>query len=425
VNRLRPRTRAAHAVLPGGLAATAVRLPTVPLAEVRLRLPVPVTGPRQAAAAEALAETLLGPASATTQRLARQGCYAVAAADQDHLCVAATLPAAALPTLLAETAAALTGPPPRPDRVAAVITALAAGARAGAEDPEAVCTGAALRLAYGERSPYAHEWCAPGLLADLEPEDVTAALARVSLGGGSAVIVGDIDPDEALALLACSFGGLGHPAGAPRGLPPLPPRPRNLALHRPGAAQSTVRRVAVLPPEARTAPGWRVADLAFGGRPASRLARALREDRGYAYIARSRLVRRPRAADLRVIADVSAAATADSLAVLEETTRALAHGLGGEERAAAGRFAANSLLMSRGGQCDLAAVLTEELCLGRSWEDIERDPRRLREVTPGEAGEATAVLATARWHCALLTDLDRVDPASLPPLAGEGWTVAC
>ncbi|MGP4000268.1 M16 family metallopeptidase [Streptomyces sp. 8N706] len=405
----------------GGIAATAVRLSTVPLVEVRLRLPMPMPGPRAVAAAEVAAEVLFGHTAPTGRALVRHGGYLVAAADQDHLCVAATAPAAALATLLREIGAALAGRAADEAAVRSVTRELAAASRASEDDPDVLATAVALRSAYGATSAYAYEWPGPALLSALEPEEVRAVCAGITVTGASAAVVGDIDPRTAVALVERFLAGVGGPSLPDRALPPAPSGPRNVALHRPGATQTTLRRVLVLPPDDGGLAAWRVCDLVFGGQPSSRLARSLREENGYAYIARSRLVRRLRRADLRVIADVGLPVTAPALTLLDEVTRGMADRVTDAERTAAGGFAATALMMSRGGQSDLAGLLSQELGLGRDWEAVDRDVRLLADVDGEELDRVARELAQGSWHTALVGDLDRIGGGGLPPLGGAGW----
>ncbi|MDQ1007699.1 zinc protease [Streptomyces sp. V4I23] len=407
-----------------GLAAAAVRLDTVPLVEVRLRLPVPVPDPHSAAATEVAAEMLFGPEAPVTRSLARLGCYVVAVADQDALCVAATGPAAALPELLSGIGAAVARPPTGAAVVASAIRSLAEQSRAADDDPETVATRAVLAAAYGSGSPYAHELPASDLAASVRPEEVRELCGRITTAGGSVVVVGDLDPSHAVESVVRHLDGLGGPPVPPAPLPPVPASGVNLAVHRPGARQTTLRRVLVLPPRARDSAAWRVCDLLFGGQPSSRLAHRLREENGYAYIARSRLVRRPRRADLRVVADVGAAVTGAALAALDDVTRRMADGVGEDEHTAAGAFAATSLLMSHGGQSDLAGVLTQELGLGRGADDVEGDVTALTAVTRDEVECTARELALGAWHTVLVGDLDGIGRHTLPAVGGADWIVA-
>lgn len=407
----------------GGLAAVAVRLDTVPLVEVRLTLPVPVSDPHSAAATEVAAELLFGPGAPVTRSLVRLGCYVVADADQDALCIAATGPAAALPELLSKIGSAVARPPTDAAVVTSAIRSLAEQSRAADDDPEAVATRALLEAAYGSGSPYAHELPTSDLTASVRPEEVRALCGRITTAGGSVVVVGDVDPSRAVESVVRHFDGLGGPPAAPAPLPPVPTSGVNLAVHRPGARQTTLRRVLVLPSRARDSAAWRVCDLLFGGQPSSRLAHRLREENGYAYIARSRLVRRPRRADLRVVADVGVDVTGAALAALDEVTRHMADGVGEDEHTEAGAFAAASLLMSHGGQSDLAGVLTQELGLGRGPDDVEGDITALTAVTRDEVERTARELALGAWHTVLVGDLDVIGVRTLPAVGGAGWLV--
>ncbi|WP_316752655.1 insulinase family protein [Streptomyces herbicida] len=419
-----------HTADAGGFTAHAVRLATVPLVEVRLRLPMPMPGPRGVAAAEVAAEVLFGHAAPARAESARRGGYLVAAADQDHLCVAATAPAAALAALLREIGSAIDRPAPGRDAVRAAIHDLSEAGRAGADDSDVVATATALRSAYGDASPYAYEWPGPELIGTLSPDEVLAGCSGITTAGGSIAIVGDVVPQDAVGLVEQFLGHLGR---APVPVPALPPAvtgSRNIAVHRPGAAQTTLRRVLVVPHDRRgtgratDGAAWRVCDLVFGGQPSSRLARTLREDHGYAYIARSRLVRRPRATDLRIITDVGLSVTAEAVTLLDEVTRSMAEGVTDTERTVAGDFAAGAVVMSHGGQSDLAGLLSQELGLGRAAHAVDDDVSLLAGVTPCALDASARQLAAGHWHTVLVSDLDRIDGGTLPALGGAGWTVA-
>lgn len=109
------------------------------------------------------------------------------------------------------------------------------------------------------------------------------------------VIAGDLEVDEAVALLEEAFGEWApHPVPEREyGAAPGRVQPEVVLVHRPGAPQAEVRAGHLLP--AGAIEDWTaltVANQVLGGSSSARLFRTLREERGYTYGASSNVARR-------------------------------------------------------------------------------------------------------------------------------------
>jgi len=134
----------------------------------------------------------------------------------------------------------------------------------------------------------------PTTVAGLTPADVKGWHARhLAPAGARLLLVGDLRPAAARALVERVFGAWRTPAGAPAAPAALPPAPaeglRVLVVDRPGAAQTVVRFLA--PGVAFGHPdraALHALNTVLGGSFTSRLNTNLREDKGYTYGAGSR-----------------------------------------------------------------------------------------------------------------------------------------
>ncbi len=163
--------------------------------------------------------------------------------------------------------------------------------------------------------------------AQLDRSRVAEAYARnYRPGNATLLVVGDVTPDEALALLEPRLGGW-----APRDVPPLPVAAavpaagRSFVLvDKPGAAQSVIRIGNV--GASRNTPDYyalQVLNTLLGGSFTSRLNRNLRETHGYTYGAGSTFEMRRLAGPFRASASVATAVTSDSIVQFLKELRAV------------------------------------------------------------------------------------------------------
>ncbi len=150
---------------------------------------------------------------------------------------------------------------------------------------------------FGEGHPYAQPFSGSGTkesLAALTRDELVAFHETYFKPGNSAVVVvGDLDLDQAVEAVSKAFGKWAPGASPAPEVPAVPAYsgPRIVVIDKPGAEQSYI--VGGYPGLPRQDPGYQafqVANTAFGGQFASRINLNLREDKGYTYGVRSRMM---------------------------------------------------------------------------------------------------------------------------------------
>ncbi|WP_369170882.1 M16 family metallopeptidase [Streptomyces sp. R28] len=405
-------------VLPGGLRVVAARAPSVPMVELRMRVPLPeaAEGP---AVAQVLADTLFADAEGADDLLGRAGATLGAGVDGGRLSVSASMTAAAFPEVLDLVARALAGaahPDPACEHAVRRLTAQLGPLRA---QPRVLAQDALRRHCYGPD--------VPSLLPDEQAlAAVTAERVRrlhdqgMHSRGAFLVLVGDLDPSAAAdhAAIALSAwpgrrwqGGPGtaappppqqspsplpqqSPSPLPQPSPPPPPRrmrPAGVAVvDRPGAVQSQIMLVA--PGLPRADPGFAALSLAncvLGGFFSSRLTVAVREERGLAY--RIDAVLDELLDEELVFLDADTRTGATEAAVRQmraELLRLAEQPPSGAETDAAREFFTGMTALGAASQAGLAGALVNLLQYGLSPDWLRTFPQRLAEVTLGEVARA-------------------------------------
>ena len=150
---------------------------------------------------------------------------------------------------------------------------------------------------FGEGHPYSQPFSGSGTreaLAALTPADLAAFHSTYYHPGNSAVVVvGDLDLDQAVAAVSKAFGDWAA-GDSPATEVPAPESytgPRMIVIDKPGAQQSyIVGGYAGMSRQDPLYQTFQVANTAFGGQFASRINLNLREDKGYTYGVRSRMM---------------------------------------------------------------------------------------------------------------------------------------
>jgi len=158
------------------------------------------------------------------------------------------------------------------------------------------------------------------------------------------LVVGDVTPDKALALLETSFGKWKAPAGpaTPRVRLPAPPARSTRGIYivdKPGAAQSQIRIGAV--GVARSTPDYfpiLVMNTVLGGSYSSKLNMNLREKHGYTYGANSTFDMRVSEGPFVATAGVQTDKTADALKEFFNELNAIREPVTAEELARAKNY---------------------------------------------------------------------------------------
>ncbi|EHR59736.1 M16 family metallopeptidase [Saccharomonospora cyanea] len=406
-------------VLDNGLRVLAVRKPTVPMVEVRLTIPFAGDDPMHPATAEVLAETLL---TGTRRRdrvgidtdLALIGGDLGTVVDPEHLRVSGSALAEKLPELLDVLADVLTGASymdAEVRREAARISERLAVART---QPRVIAREALQRRRYGDH-PYTREMPMAEDVAAVVAEGVRSLHAASVLPGGSTlVVVGDVDPDTAVAEVQRALADWSSDVRA-RELPELPDlTPGDLLLvGRPGAVQSQLRLSAqALPRTDPRYPALQLANLAYGGYFSSRLVENIREDKGYTYGAHSGFEFTGPKATLQVEADTASEVTA---AALLETRYELSRlGLVPPTEAevdSVRQYAVGTLLIASSSQAGLASQLAALTAVGLGVEWLVEHPQRLAGVTTEQVAEAALeFFAPQRFTGVVVGDADVLAP---------------
>ncbi|NMH97121.1 M16 family metallopeptidase [Pseudonocardia acidicola] len=386
--------------LPSGLRVLAVHRPGVPMAEVRLRVPFAAPGdkadPVHTARAELLSSTLLTGTRrrdriAIDDELAAVGADLAVAVDPERLQVGGSGLADGLPAVLEVLADVVTGATYPDAEVARERERLVERITVARSQPRTIAREALQRKRFGDH-PLALEMPAGPDVAAVQAEEVRALHAQALVPGGSLLlIVGDIDPDQAVAQVEQALSGwtADHPVRELAPPPPLQPGDVEL-VHRPGAVQSQLRLSAqAVPRDDERYGALQLANLVLGGFFSSRLVENLREDKGYTYHANSGVQFVPGGAVLGVETDTATDVTAPALLETRyELGRLTVVPPTADEVDAARRYAIGSLLISLDSQGGLASTLCALDAVGLDIEWLRERPARLEAVTYDQVAEA-------------------------------------
>jgi predicted Zn-dependent peptidase len=434
---------AAERLLPNGLTVLAIRRPSVPLVEVRLRVPAMNAGLNAGTSAGAttasgtelavgsvLAQTLLaGTEELSNVEIAAQlqalGGALGAGVDPDRLLVSGNGLVSGLDRILEILADVLTGAAYPPDEVLTERERLADRIQVARSQPSHLARVALLKRMYGGH-PYA--------VQTPEPEQVRAVgtdalqqlhAARVRPNGATLVLVGDLDPAAALESATKALAGWESGAGPVKlpATPPLEPGPLLLA-DRPDAVQSSLR--VALPAVGRTHPdhaALQLANLIFGGYFSSRWVENIREDKGYTYGPHSMVEHAGAGSALLVAAEVATEVTAPALLeTMYELGRLASAPPQPEEVEQARQYALGSAQLGTATQAGLATLATNYAGFGLRLDYLARHVKALSAATVDDIAAAAArYLAPAKAVTVVLGDATVIEPslATLAPVARE------
>jgi predicted Zn-dependent peptidase len=417
----------AERTLANGLTVIAIERRSVPLVELRLRVPVA----RHAldlpflARAALLSQTLFsGTPDMSTADIAAAlqsvGGALNASLDADRLLVSGNGLASGLPRILGILADVLTSAAYPEAEVTTERARLIDRIQVARSQPSHLARVALLRRMYGEH-PYAVQTPEISDLTGVGSADLaTLHAARVHPAGATLVIVGNIDRTATLDQAEEALGGWSG-AGSDEVLPPVPPLvPGPLVLaDRPGSVQSSVRLA--LPAVPRTHPDHaplQLANLIFGGYFSSRWVENIREDKGYTYSPHSVVEHSLAGSSLILAAEVATEVTAAAL--LEtwyELGRVATAPPSAEELEQARQYALGSLLLGMSTQAGLAGLAVTYAGYGLRLNFLADHTARLASATREQVAAAGAsYLAPSRAATVVLGDADLVE-ASLATLS--------
>jgi zinc protease len=410
---------AVDTVLPNGLRVVAVRRPTVPMVELRLRIPFAGTDPLHAARAEVLAATML----AGTQRrtrvqmdtdLAAVGGELDAAVDPERLSIGGSALADGLDILLDVLADALTSPAYRAEEVGRERDRLVERISVARSQPRTIAREALQRHRYGDH-PFTREMPQADDVVSVTAEHARALHAAAVLPRNSVlVLVGDVEPQGVVDAVASALSNW-QDRGPAVVLPELPRLVGGdlLVVHRSGAVQSQLRlsAQALVRTDPRY-PALQLANLAFGGYFSSRLVENLRENKGYTYSAHSYPEFTPAAATLIVDADTASEVTAAALLETRYELARMAIAPPSEsEMDTVRRYAIGSLLTSTSAQSGLASTLATLAGVGLGADWLRDQPSRLARVSIEEVAEvALEFFAPTAYTGVIVGDAERLGP---------------
>ncbi|WP_309116302.1 pitrilysin family protein [Saccharothrix sp.] len=410
--------------LSNGLRVIAVRRSSVPLVEVRLRIPFAdpadsSAGSTHAARAEVLANTILtGTASRSRvdvdTELALVGGELDAVVDPERLAFSGNSLVSGLDTVLDVLRDVLTGATYPAEEVERERARLVERIRLARSQPNVIAREALQRHLYGDH-PFAKEMPEAEEVAEVGREDVLALHAQAVLPRGSVlVLVGDVEPDAAVRAVEAALGSwVGE--GSAVSLRPLPPVQGGdvLFVPRAGAVQSQIRLAGrgLVRTDPRY-PALQIANLVYGGFFSSRLVENIREDKGYTYSARSHPEFTPGGATLLVDADTASEVTAAALLETRYELGRLALVPPTESEVdTARRYAIGSLLTATSSQGGLASFLVNLAGLGLGIEWFTGHPDRLAEVTVEQVAEvALEFFAPTAFTGVLVGDAELLAP---------------
>ncbi|WP_020525306.1 M16 family metallopeptidase [Catelliglobosispora koreensis] len=415
----------AEVTLPNGLTIIAIQRRSVPLAEVRLRVPFAET---PLAPSSLISQTLLsGTSKKSTVEIAAElqtvGGGLNAAADPDRLLVSGNALVTGVDRLLELLAEVLFEASYPDHEVDTERDRLADRIQVALSQPSHLARVALLKRMYGTH-PYAVQTPSVEEVRAVSPQDLRNLHAqRVKAAGATLVIVGDLDPEEALAAAERHLGawdGGGSPLVLPDA-PALVPGPLVLA-DRPGAVQSSLR--IALPAVRRTDPdhaALQLANLVFGGYFSSRWVENIREDKGYTYGPHSSIEHSVAGSSLVVSAEVATEVTAPALVeTLYELGRLASLPPAEAELEQARQYALGTLQLGMSTQAGLAGLASTYAGFGLRLNYLAEHAARLQAATLDDVRRvARDHLAPARGAVVVLGDASKIrdEVAAILPVA--------
>jgi predicted Zn-dependent peptidase len=409
-------------VLDSGLRVLAAHRPSVPMVELRLRVPFADPGapaPGHPAVAELLSTTLLtGTAGrdrvAIDDELAAVGADLGVSVDPERLMIGGSGLADGLPELLAILADVLTGATHPDAEVGRERERLVDRITVARSQPRSIAREALQKRRFGDH-PITREMPFAEDVAAVTAEQVRGLHAAALVPRGAILtLVGDIDPDAAVDQVDKVLAGWTSNRSALALAAPPPIEPGELLLvHRPGSVQSQLRLSAPgLPRRDPRYPALQLANLVFGGYFSSRWMENIREDKGYTYGAHSGSEQVPGGAVLGVETDVASDVTAAALLETRyELGRLSAVPPTAAEIDAARSYAIGSLLISLDTQGGLASTLSALAAEGLDVDWLRGSPGRLEAVTAEQvASAALRFFAPSAFTGVVVGDLDVIGP---------------
>jgi zinc protease len=421
-NRKLTAPKSVERKLDNGLAVIAIRRTSVPLVELRLRIPF---AKANLARGDVLSQTLF---SGTERRSAVDIAAALqevggglsANTDPDRLLISGNGLVSGLPRLLEILGEVLTGASYPADEVTTERERLADRIQVALTQPGHLSRIALLKRVYGNH-PYAVQTPTIAQVKAVRPAVLRSLHAeRLRPDGASLVIVGDIAPEKAIDAVDKALSGWTGPEAAIT-LPPAPGFGGGpiTAADRPNSVQSSIR--IALPAVGRTHedfPALVLANLIFGGYFSSRWTENIREDKGYTYSPHSSIEHSIAGSILTLSADVATEVTTPALVeTYYELGRLASLPPKEDELEQARQYAIGTLQLGIASQAGLATLASMYAAYGLRLDYLVDYSARLAKTTLDQVADVAArYLAPARSVTVVLGDADKID-SSLAGLA--------
>jgi zinc protease len=387
----------AERLLPSGLRVVAVRRASVPLVQVRMRIPTAVRREGDLARLLLLQRSMMLGTDERSQGELAEALQHIGGslrfyADADGLAMAGDSLASELGQLLGLAAEVLTSASYPRSAVEREAARFADGLRRALSQPGVLADEAWRGRAFGAH-PYGRDLPSPDDVLAVPASSMRAAhRRRVGPEGATLVVVGDVRPARVLDQVERAWAGWTS-GGAGSHVPPVPTlEPGPLVLvDRPGAVQSNLRLGGPAPRRGEvTYAAAEVANALFGGYFSSRLVTNIREDKGYTYSPYSLINNAAAGSWLTVAADVATEVTAPALLETSyELGRMASLPPGADEVAATAQYLVGSIALSTATQSGLADTLLDLLTDGQDITWLREHPQRLAAVTPEQVHEAS------------------------------------
>jgi predicted Zn-dependent peptidase len=429
-NRKLALPKMSERTLDNGLTVIAIRRPSVPLVELRLRIPF---AKANLARGDVLSQALLAGTETMSEvqiaaELQQVGGALNANTDPDRLLISGNGLISGLPRLLEILADVLQGAAYPADEVTTERDRLADRIQVALNQPGHLSRVALLKKVYGSH-PYAIQTPTIEQVKAVRPTVLrTLHGERLRPDGATLVLVGDLTPEKAIDSVAAALSGWTGEA-KPVTLPPIPHfggGPITVA-DRPTSVQSSIR--VALPAVGRTHedfPALALANLIFGGYFSSRWTENIREDKGYTYSPHSGIEHSVAGSILTLSADVATEVTAPALVeTYYELGRLASLAPKEDELEQARQYAIGTLLLGMATQSGLATLASMYSGYGLRLDYLVDYSAKLAATTRDQVADAAArYLAPTKAVTVVLGDADKID-TSLSALASvERETVA-
>jgi hypothetical protein len=382
-----------------GATVTISPLPTVPMVQAHIAIPLDIRDHRQLAITDVL--TACWPDLPVCTQFEQFGGTIAVGRRRQWLILSLNGRAELMPELT-ETIAAILSPEYSPSAVVSAAAKSADQAALIGISPAVISQRRLWQEYYGGVPPVLDSAPRPADILDVTPADVIAAHRRnIRPHGAHIIVVGDVDPDRAFDLLNSALHGWSGAADDTDRAVSLTPMPTyRLAYHEfEGWTQTHIRLAAQAPPisEPDHYAAASVARLVLGGNFSSRMNSIIREKYGLSYRTNASFVEHFDRMVFVAEADVDPNRTGEALDHLDNMLDDLAENgpTPGELRDAIG-YTVGAYHLSLGSQSSRASCLMSCVTTGIPLTSVHDLPRRVMDVDRQSVADAARLFLPER-----------------------------